>query len=80
MQASGALMRSLTKKGAAMNIQIGIGKNQLNVGSSLSYAGFPTKRRSVFQFTDRQFGQMASVASEEVTKEAKRLGFDVEEQ
>lgn len=75
MQASGMLMRSLTKKGAEMNFQIGIGKNQLNIGTN-AQSRFAAKRRPVFQFTDKQFGQMATVASEEVVKEARRLGFD----
>jgi len=76
MQATTALVTSLTKKGATMNIHTAQGRDSLLLGSALTYARPASKRRPVFDFNQDDFGRMEVAARDKVKEDAEHLGFD----
>lgn len=73
-QASGALIRSLTKKGAAFNVHMSLGRNALFVGSSLAHARHFHKDRPI-ELTEKDVDRMTEAAADEAKKMAERRGF-----
>lgn len=77
MQATTALITSLTKKNATMNIHTVQGRDSLLLGSSLHYARSASKKRPVFDFNQQDFNRMGSAATEEFKDRGRGLGFEV---
>jgi hypothetical protein len=78
MQATTALVTSLTKKNATMNIHTTQGRNELLLGSRIHYSRFASKKRPVFMFNQQDFNRMGEVAKEELKEEGRGLGFQVQ--
>lgn len=78
MQRSGALVNSLSKSGATLNIQTAEGRDALMVGSAVPYSGLASKKRPIFIFNQSDRARMASVASDELASRARNRGFQVE--
>jgi phage gpG-like protein len=78
MQRTGALVTSLSKGGAAMNIQTAQGRDMLLVGSSIPYSAAASKKRPIFIFNQGDYAQMGDVAVDELGSRAKDKGFQVE--
>lgn len=76
MQATTALVSSLTKKGARMNIHTAQGRDSLLLGSALHYAGPASKKRPVFIFNQNDIEKMGHEAKEELKDKSRGLGFD----
>jgi len=77
MQATTALITSLTKKNATMNIHTAQGRDSLLLGSSIHYARSASKKRPVFMFNQQDIDRMGNAATEELKKQSSELGFDV---
>lgn len=77
MQATTALVTSLTKKNATMNIHAAQGRDSLLLGSSIHYARAASKKRPVFMFNQQDFDRMGKAATDELKKQSGELGFDV---
>lgn len=77
MQATTALVTSLTKKNATMNIHTATGRDTLLLGSSIQYSRFASKRRPVFMFNQRDFNRMGEAATQKMKEQARGLGFQV---
>lgn len=77
MQATTALVTSLTKKNATMNIHAAQGRDSLLLGSSVHYARSASKKRPVFDFNQQDFNRMGEAAKEELKEESRGLGFQV---
>jgi hypothetical protein len=77
MQATTALVTSLTKKHATMNIHTAQGRNELLLGSAIHYSRFASKKRPVFMFNQQDFNRMGEVATEELKDKSRALGFGV---
>jgi phage gpG-like protein len=75
MQATTALVSSLTKKGATMNIHAAHGRDSLLLGSQVHYSKLASKKRPVFNFRQVDFDRMGHVAVEQIVNQAERLGF-----
>lgn len=77
MQATTALVTSLSKKGATMNIHSAQGRNELLLGSAIHYSRFASKKRPVFMFNQQDFQRMGDAATEKAKEQTRGLGFEV---
>lgn len=77
MQATTALVTSLTKKNATMNIHTAQGRDSLLLGSQVHYARSASKKRPVFKFGQRDFDRMGNEATKEFKERGRGLGFQV---
>ena len=77
MQATTALVTSLTKKNATMNIHTAQGRDSLLLGSSVHYSRFASKKRPVFMFDKEDYQRMGDVAKDKLKEESQALGFEV---
>ncbi|HEX2881006.1 MAG TPA: hypothetical protein VHO25_15850 [Polyangiaceae bacterium] len=77
MQATTALVTSLTKKNATMNIHTAQGRNSLLLGSAIHYSRFASKRRPVLMFGQPDFNRMGQEATKEFKDRGRGLGFQV---
>lgn len=77
MQATTALVSSLTKKNATMNIHTAQGRDSLLLGSAVHYARSASKKRPVFDFNQQDFDRIGHVATEEIKERGRGLGFEV---
>ena len=78
MQRTGALITSLSKGGAKMNIQVPQGRDALLVGSAIPYSSLASKKRPIFMFNQGDHAQMGDVVVDELATSAKDKGFQVE--
>jgi hypothetical protein len=78
MQRTGAVVTSLSKGGAAMNIQTARGRDTLLLGSAVPYSALASKRRPVFIFSQADYERMGAVVVEETGSRAQGRGFQVE--
>lgn len=78
MQATTALVTSLTKKNATMNIHTAQGRDSLLLGSTVHYARSASKKRPVLIFEQQDFSRMGHEAKEEFKERGRGLGFQVE--
>jgi phage gpG-like protein len=78
MQRTGALITSLSRGGATMNIQTAQGRDTLLVGSAVPYSAKASKKRPIFMFNQADYERMGSVAVDEISTRAKGRGFQVE--
>jgi len=74
-QASGAYMRSLTKKGATGNIHLGIGHDTLLIGSSLTQARYFNKDRPI-EFKEASIERMSELAEESMRERIEKRGIE----
>jgi len=77
MQATTALVTSLMKKNATMNIHTAQGRDSLLLGSSVHYSRFASKKRPVFMFDKEDYQRMGDVAKDKLKEESQALGFEV---
>lgn len=77
MQATGALVESLEKKGAKMNIHTAQGRDSLLLGSAIIYSRAASKKRPVFMFNQQDFNRMGEAAAEKIKEEGRQSGFQV---
>ncbi len=77
MQATTALVTSLTKKNATMNIHTAQGRDSLLLGSSVHYSRFASKKRPVFMFNQQDFNRMGEAATEKIKEQSRELGLQV---
>jgi hypothetical protein len=75
LQATGGLMRSMTRKNARGNVQFTVGDNTIVAGSDLRHARPQDRRFSIVEFTDGDTDRMADIAEESMKERAERRGF-----
>jgi hypothetical protein len=78
LQASGALMKSLTRRHAPGNVHVTVGNDVLLVGSMLRYARRKDDEFEIFDITNRDVDRMTEVAEESLKERAGRAGFKAE--
>jgi hypothetical protein len=78
LQASGGLMRALTRKGARGNVHVGVGRDSLLLGADLAHAKPQDDRRGIMDFDNKDVERMSEAAEESMKERAGRRGFDAE--
>jgi hypothetical protein len=75
LQASGAYMRSLTRKGAAGNVHLSVGRDTLIIGSNLRYSRYVNDARPL-ELTDENVKRMGDLAEESMRERIEKRGVE----